>query len=106
MIGFFQVLADGSSPLFKKTRITIKKANYKVQFDVGSRDDKILKKHDYFTLQNNYVVELLSSKKNLLPFFADQAAEVEKFIDVNSLNTNKESHLKAIFEYYNLLVQH
>ena len=106
MMGFFQVLADGPSPLFKKTRIKIKKANYKVQFDVGSRDDKIIKKHDYFTLQNNHVAELPSGKKNLLPFFGDQAAEVEKFIEVNSLNTSKETHLKAIFEHYNLLIQH
>jgi len=106
LLGFFQVLADGPKPLFKKTSITIKRANYKVQFDVGSRDDKILKKYDYFTLQDNIVAELPSAKKKLLLFFGDHAAEVEKFIDVNSLSINKENHLKAIFEHYNSLVQH
>lgn len=43
LAGFFEVLVNGNTPLFKKTRVTIKKADYNVQLSIGSRDDKILK---------------------------------------------------------------
>ncbi|HYI76023.1 MAG TPA: hypothetical protein VEW65_00300, partial [Chryseolinea sp.] len=61
--GFFQVLADGSLPLLKKTLIDIKKADYNIQFNVGSSDDKILKKSEFFVLKENQVVELPTSRK-------------------------------------------
>lgn len=103
--GFFQVLADGPLPLFKKTSIQIKEADYRVQFDVGSRDNKILKKDGYFTLEGKNVIELPSSKKKLLPFFGEKATEIDKFIKLNSLILSNEGHLKAVFEHYNALVQ-
>ena len=49
--GFFQVLSEGSFPLFKKTEIEIKKADYNIQFNVGSQDDKILKKSELLHLK-------------------------------------------------------
>lgn len=106
LVGFFQVISDGHMPLFKKTSITIKKASYKVQFDVGSRENKILKKNDYYIIQDNHeIVELPHSKKKLLLFFGDQAPAVKEHIHTNSLDLNKEHHLKAIFDYYNSLVR-
>jgi len=56
--GFFQVLTEGSLPLFKKTEIDIKKADYNIQFNVGNPDDKILKKSEFYTLRDKQVIEL------------------------------------------------
>lgn len=102
--GFFQVLSEGALPLFKKTLLDIKKADYNIQLNVGSHDDKILKKAEYYTLKGNYVLELPSGKKKLIASFPDKSEEVEKFIKDNDLNVNKEEHLRLIFEYYNSLV--
>lgn len=104
MTGFFEVMADGRAPLLKRTVLQIKKANYNVSFDVGSRDDKILKRADYYMATGNDVVEVGTSKKKMLPLFGDKAAEVEKFIDDNSLSLKKEGDLVKLFEYYNSLL--
>lgn len=105
LIGFFQVLADGSKPLFKKTSIKVKKGDYNVQFDVGSRDDKLLRKYDYFTTDGERVTELPSSNKKLFPFFGDKSKEIEEFVNTNKLSAKNEQHLQKIFEYYNQLIQ-
>ena len=102
--GFFQVLSEGSLPLFKKTEIDIKKADYNIQFNVGSQDDKILKKSEFYTLKDNHVVELPSSKKKIVALFGDKSESMEVFIKENDLSITKGDQLKIIFEHYNSLV--
>ena len=102
--GFFQVLADGSLPLFKKTEIEIKKADYNIQFNVGSQDDKILKKSEFYTLKDKQLVELPSSKKKIIVLFGDKSEAMEVFIKENDLSIAKGDQLKIIFEHYNSLV--
>jgi hypothetical protein len=101
--GFFQVLVDGSLPLLKKTLIEIKKADYNIQMNVGSHDDKILKKTEYYTLIDNQVVELPSGKKKLIAMFPDKVEAVEKFIKDSDLTVSREDHLALIFTHYNSL---
>lgn len=105
LMGFFQVLSDGPKPLFKKTSIKVKKSDYNVQFDVGSRDEKLLRKYDYFTTDGVRVNEIPSSNKKLHLIFGDKSKEIEDFAKANNLNAKNEHHLKALFEHYNQLVQ-
>lgn len=102
--GFFQVLADGTHPLFKKTFIDIKKADYNIRFNVGSHDDKILKKSEFYTVKNNQVIELPAGRKKLIMLFSDKSEEMEKFMKDNDLASNKEGHLKILFDHYNTQV--
>lgn len=104
LTGFFQVLTEGSVPLLKRTSFDVKKADYNIQFNVGSHDDKIVKKHDFYMLRGNQVIELPSAKKKMLPLFSDKADDIEKFMKDNDLSANKEEHLKIIFNHYNSLV--
>jgi hypothetical protein len=101
--GFFQIMADGKLPLFKQTKATIQKANYVVQFDVGSRDDKIVKDDKFYYASDGKVFAVPGSRKKLLPLFGDQREKIEQFIRINSLNLKTEHHLQKIFEYYNSL---
>jgi hypothetical protein len=103
MSGFFSVEADGKLPLFKRTTAYIKKADYNVQFNVGSRDDKVIKKEELFYAKDNLVYEVPKSKKKLLPIFGDRREEVEQFIKSNSIDVSDEGNLKRIFTYYNSL---
>ena len=104
LTGFFQVLSDGSSPLLKKTNIAIRRADYNVALNVGSPDDKILKKEDFYMLKGSNVIEIPSSKKKMLTLFGDKAEVLEKYIKDNALSTTKEDNLKLIFQHYNSLV--
>jgi hypothetical protein len=103
--GFFEVLTEGDIPLFKRTYIDIKKADYNIQFNVGSQDDKILKKREYYALKDKDIIEIPTSKKKLLPFFEDKAEELEKFMKDNDLSASKEEDLKLLFQRYNELVK-
>jgi hypothetical protein len=104
LTGFFEVLVDGQAPLFKRTDIHIKKANYNVSFDVGSRDDKILKQPTYFMGQSGAVNEIESSRKKVLVLFGDKADEMGRYMDVNKLSLKKEGDLVNIFRHYNSLL--
>lgn len=97
--GFFEVLSEGSVPLLKKTYIDIKKADYNVALNVGSPDDKILKKNKFYVLKENRLVELPGSRKKFLNNFNDNA-RLEKFIKQNSLSPSNESDLKLIWDHF------
>jgi hypothetical protein len=98
------VVVDGPLPLLKQTTVYVKKADYSVQFDVGSRDDKILKKTELYFAKNGQVLELPSSKKKLLPLFGDKAEAIGKFIQDQNLSTSREADLVTIFQHYNSLI--
>ena len=102
--GFFQVLTEGSLPLFKKTEIDIKKADYNIQFNVGSHDDRILKKSEFYTLKDKLVIELPFSKKKIIALFGDKSELMEEFIKESDLSIAKGDQLKIIFDHYDSLV--
>jgi hypothetical protein len=98
--GFFQVLAEGSVPLLKKTYIDIKKADYNVALNVGSPDDKILKKNKFYVLKENRVIELPASRRKFL-IILNGNSRLEEFIKQNDLSTSNEQDLKLILDHYN-----
>lgn len=104
MTGFFEVLADGGAPLFKRTELALKKADYNVSFDVGSRDDKILKQTSYFMGLKKQVVEVEGTRKKVLALFGNMADAMEKYIAANDLSLKKESDLVSVFTHYNSLL--
>lgn len=104
MTGFCQVLADGKIPLLKHTEVVLRKANYSVQLDIGSRDDVILKKPGLlYATEGARTYPVPSTKKKLVQLLGDKQKEVERFISINSLSMKEEHHLIKIFEYYNSL---
>ena len=105
LVGFFEVLADGTLPLFGKPTVAVKRANYSVHFDVGTRDDQILKSYDYYTSHDGVVFPVPTSNRKLLALFGDKASAVNKFIRINSLSTGDPFHLARIFQYYNDLAK-
>ena len=98
--GFFEVLEEGSVPLLKRTYISVRKADYNVAMNVGSRDDKILKKNKYYVLRENRLVELPASRKKFLSFFNDNS-RLDEYIRENGLSVTDEHDLKLIMSRYN-----
>ncbi|HTF21709.1 MAG TPA: hypothetical protein VK658_26705 [Chryseolinea sp.] len=104
LLGFFEVLVDGKVPLFKRTELHVKKADYNVSFDVGSRDDKILKQSSYYIGQQQTVVEVSPTRKKVIALFGDKANEMEKYMSDNDVSLKKEADLVRTFQYYNSLL--
>jgi hypothetical protein len=105
LTGFFEVLADGKLPLFKKTNISIKLANYVPQFDMGTRDDVIQKLEIYYCAHGDKVSKVQLNKKKVIELCAGKETEIKNFIKTNSLDVSQQHHLQAVFERYNLLVK-
>lgn len=103
LIGFYEVLVDGNTPLFKKMNITVKKADYNVTLSIGSRDDKILKSPTYYLADGNSAYVIPGSKKKFLQMLKSKADEVESYMDFNGLSIKKEEELVLICKYYNSL---
>lgn len=103
LAGFFEVLVDGPTPLFKKTRLAMKKANYNVALNVGSRDDQILKVHEYFVARSGKVTEIPSSRKKIAAVFSPKEEDIAKYMNANDLSVRKETDLVHIFQFYNSL---
>lgn len=101
--GFFQVLVDGPLPLLCKTDIVIRKADYNVQMNVGSKDDKILKKEKYYYLKDGKAREVPAGKKKMLALFGEHAITIEKYIK-DSRSSSRESELLLAFDQYRKLV--
>ena len=98
--GFFEVLEEGSVPLLKKTYISVRKADYNVAMNVGSRDDRILKKNKYYVFKENRLMELPGSRKKFLIIFNDNP-RLDEFIRQNGLSVTDEGDLKLIMSHYN-----
>jgi len=105
LTGFLQVLEDGIVPLFKQTYIQVKRADYNVSLNVGSTDDKLLKKEEFYMLYEDKLVKTPGSKKKLLPYFGEHAPAMEEFIKERGIGVTKQPELQSIFNYYNSLLQ-
>jgi len=103
--GFFKVLVDGQRPLFERVDLDVKKADYNIQLNVGSLDDKILKKTKYYTSENGELIELPSSRRKLLHFFSDRDDEMALFMKDNNLTPKKGDELAIVFRHYNQLIE-
>jgi hypothetical protein len=104
LLGFFLIMVDGKLPLFKKTVATIKEADYNVQFSVGSRDDKIIKKDLLFYARDGVVCQLPKSRKKVFSVFGDKAKAMEEFVKTNSLDATDTGDLKKMFIHFNSLM--
>ena len=100
LVGLVEVMSDGQIPLLCYTTVWIKQADYVPALDVGSRDDKIMKRKTYYYSINHQITKI-TSKKKLLPAFGDRASAVDAFIKTNDLSVNQPFDLKRIFDFFN-----
>ncbi len=102
--GYFQVLIEGTVNLFKKTHLSVQKANYRPELDVGSPNDRVVKTEAYYLAQRRSVIELKRSK-NVYGFFKQHRDEVKRYARKQKWNPKREEDLVAIVGYYNELVR-
>lgn len=100
--GFLEILVEGTIPLVKKTGIIIKRPDYNIQLNVGSKNTKIIKEETLYVVKNEELINVKSIKNKKFPLiFGDSSSIMGKFIDDNSLRYSAEEDLILIFKHYN-----
>ena len=91
--GLLEVLVDGTIALFKHQTAHIKKADYNAALNVGSRDDKIVHKTNYYFLLNNQF-NIIKGKKLL----AKKIPSIATWLSENDFDFDSQKDLILIFE--------
>jgi hypothetical protein len=100
--GFLEILSDGKIMLLKETRIIIKKPDFNVQLNVGSKSTRIIKEETiYFTKETELVNVRSVKNKKFYSLFEGLTSEVEEFAKEKQLRISAEEDLVSIFKYYN-----
>jgi hypothetical protein len=101
--GFVEVLVDGKSGLYKRYQINVIKPNYRQEFDMGSRDTKLVKKSTYFRADGINLVKLnVKSKKKFPRAFGDQQSKVQMYVNASeSFDPGNEFQLMELFRFLN-----
>ncbi len=102
--GYFQVLAEGTINLFKKTHLSVQKANYRPELDVGSSEDKVIREDTYHLARGKSITKLKNNRK-VYGFFKQQQTKVKKRAKQQGWNPKKEGGLIAIVNHYNELTK-
>ncbi|MEQ8425614.1 MAG: hypothetical protein RIA63_12945 [Cyclobacteriaceae bacterium] len=100
LTGLIEVVSDGKIPLMKRTTLYVKKPNYVVAMDVGSKDTEIMKLEKFYYAKGKDLFEV-KKKKDLLVLFGDKGPEMDEFIKRNAINLRQEAGLKILFSHYN-----
>lgn len=103
--GFFQVLAEGSLTILKYTKINVYKPTYSVALNVGTKDYRLVKKEEYYYLQQDKKAakpeKFKPSKSALLELMRSRKSSVEQFIAEHDLNLKKEADLLKLVTFFN-----
>ena len=103
-LGFFQILAEGELTLLKKTDVILKEADRSSHHNAGNIDNKLLKRPELFYATDDRALKL-PGKGKLTNIFETRREEMKKFIKTNEIDFDKDNHLIALFDYYNLLIR-
>lgn len=102
--GYLQVLAEGDINLFKKTHLSVQKANYRPELDVGSPEDKVVEEEVYYVARGKSIMRI-KNKKKVYDFFKQHRTEVKKHAQRQGWNPKREADLVAIVSHYNGLME-
>ncbi|MBL7871337.1 MAG: hypothetical protein JNM78_06985 [Cyclobacteriaceae bacterium] len=98
--GFFEILAEGSITLVKLNELIFKKADFNPALNVGSQDNKYLKRHKFYYIADTMAMPL-PNKKNVAKIFGKREMEMKAYMDQERTNVNNELDLIRLFNYHN-----
>ena len=101
--GFFELLISGKLGLLQYPSIYIKKANYNVALNSGSKDDEFVKKMDWYVDYNRKATKFSPGRKAILELMADKKDQIEAFLKTEKPDLKSRAGLQAVFSYYNKL---
>lgn len=99
--GFFEQVVVGKLTLLQYPSISVKRANFNVAMNTGSKDDELIKKFDWYLAQNGRATRFSPGKKALLELMADQKEAIETFLKTEKTDLKSRAGLIAVASYYN-----
>lgn len=103
LTGFFEQLVTGRFDLLQHPSVHILKANYNVAMNVGSKDDELVKKLEWYVAWNRKAIKFSPGKKNLLELMADKKDQIDAFLKNEKPDLKSRSGLMSVLVYYNRL---
>ncbi|TAE23111.1 MAG: hypothetical protein EAZ91_22715 [Cytophagales bacterium] len=103
LVGFLESLTTGKFSLLQRHSIIVKTANFNAALNVGTKDDELVKKREFYVAKGRMVMKFSPSKKAILELMASQEAAIEAYLKEKKPDLKKASGLAQVFEYYNTL---
>lgn len=103
LTGFFEQMVAGKLSLLMYPSVHIQKGNYNVAMNVGSKDDQLLKKTDWYVARGKQVVKFSPGKKAILDLMADKKDQIDRFLKEKKPDLKTRDGLYTTFTYYNTL---
>ena len=83
--------------------VEILPADYNVALDVGSKEEKVIKKSKFYLLRGNELVEF--TRKSVIALMDEKGDQIKQFIKKNRVNFAHEGDLRSLVKYCDSLVQ-
>ncbi|GAB3013619.1 hypothetical protein [Spirosoma pulveris] len=103
LTGFFEQVVAGKLSLLMHPSVHIQKGNYNVAMNVGSKDDQLLKKMDWYVARGKLAVKFSPGKKAILELMADRKDQIDAFLKNKKPDLRTRDGLSSTFAYYNSL---
>ncbi|SOD81516.1 hypothetical protein [Spirosoma fluviale] len=103
LTGFFEQIVAGKLGLLMHPAVYIQKGNYNVAMNVGSKDDQLLKKMDWYVARGKQVMKFSPGKKAVLELMADKKDQIDAFLKNKKPDLKSRDGLFTTFAYYNTL---
>jgi hypothetical protein len=103
LLGFFEQVSMGKLALLQYPSIYIKRANFNMALNSGTKDDELLKQVDWYVSNGTKASKFSPGKKAILTLMADKKDEIETFLKNEKPDLKSKSGLMTLFSYYNSL---
>ena len=104
LAGFFEQVTGGKIALLQYHYLFLRRANYNAALNVGTKDDQLVKKSDWYMAgTNRKAQQFISSRKALLDLMTDKQPQVEAFLKEKRPDLKSRAGLAQVFDFYNTL---
>ncbi|GAA4397680.1 hypothetical protein GCM10023187_07410 [Nibrella viscosa] len=101
--GFFEKLVDGKLSLLAHHSIFVKKANYNPALNVGTKDDELVKRTEWYLATGQEVQKLSPGRRAVLEVMADKRPQIEAYLKTANPDYRSAADLAKLVRYYNNL---
>ena len=103
LTGFFEQLVTGKLDLLLHPSVYIRRANFNMALNTGTKDDEIMKKLDWYVARDKTAAKFSPGKKAMLELMADKKDQIEDFLKKEKPDLKSRTGLTAVFAFYNQL---
>ncbi|WP_020601512.1 hypothetical protein [Spirosoma spitsbergense] len=101
--GFVELITPGKLTLLEYPTIHIKRANFNVALNTGTKDDELILQKNWYVVRDKKAVKFSPGKKAVLVLMADKEDQITTFLKAEKPDLKSRDGLLSVFSYYNKL---